>query len=110
MSKEIQKLKCLSKTISEMLKECMQALKDCGYCQRVMLILEEKQIPYTVRLIDPRHKPEWLMEVHPSSHLPVIQDGDTLVTESGNIQDFIEDKYPHPALPLDEEGGTRHHS
>jgi len=81
-----------------------EVLKDCAYCQRVMLILEEKQIPYSVHLIDPRYKPEWLMEMHPSCHLPVIQDGDILVTESGKISDFIEDKYPEPALDLDEEG------
>jgi len=81
-----------------------QVLKDCAYCQRVMLILEEKEIPYDVHLIDPRHKPEWLIEMHPSAHLPVIQDGDILVTESGKISDFIEDKYPEPALLVDEEG------
>ena len=46
------------------------------------------------------------MELHPSCHLPVIQDGDTLVTESGKISEYIEDKFPEPALNLDEEGGT----
>ena len=81
-----------------------QALKDCAYCHRVLLILEEKEVPYTLELIDPRHKPEWLIKAFPTGHLPLIQDGDTYVTESGKIADFIEEKYPQPRLPVDEEG------
>jgi len=68
------------------------------------MILEEKQITYSVRFVDPRHKPDWLVEVHPSGKLPLVQDGDHFVMESGNIADYICEKFPQPSIPTDEEG------
>lgn len=74
------------------------------YCHRVLLILEEKQIPYTLKWIDPRHKPDWMTKIMPSGHLPLVQDGEEFISESEEISDFLNSKFPEPMLPDDEEG------
>ncbi|KAI9118679.1 hypothetical protein K1719_010124 [Acacia pycnantha] len=33
-------------------------LGDCPFCQRVLLTLEEKHVPYDLKLVDLKHKPE----------------------------------------------------
>eukprot|EP00210_Caulerpa_lentillifera_P004548 g4338.t1 len=81
-----------------------EALKDCIYCQTILLALEEKQVPYKVELINTRKKPEWLYDVNPSGFLPLIKDGEVFVYESIRILDHLEQKYPQPAIPEDEEG------
>ncbi|KAM1078488.1 hypothetical protein TB2_025177 [Malus domestica] len=34
-------------------------LGDCPFCQRVLLTLEEKHLPYDLKLVDLGNKPEW---------------------------------------------------
>ena len=57
--------------------------------QRILWLLEELDIPYTVRLYrrDPvsRLAPAELKRIHPLGKSPVLSDGDTVVAESGAI-------------------------
>jgi glutaredoxin len=48
----------------------------CPYCQKVWLLLEEKQIPFRIEKINMRSygdKPEWFLQKVPRGLLPVIE-------------------------------------
>ncbi|WOL15028.1 glutathione S-transferase DHAR2-like [Canna indica] len=74
-------------------------LGDCPFCQRVLLTLEEKNVPYELKLINLSEKPQWFLEINPEGKVPVIDFGDgTLVPDSDVITAMIEEKYPNPPL------------
>ncbi|PKA51918.1 Glutathione S-transferase DHAR2 [Apostasia shenzhenica] len=75
-------------------------LKSIGpFCQRVLLTLEEKKIPYEVKLIDLSNKPEWFLKISPEGKVPVLKiDEDKRVSDSDVIAQIIEETYPNPSL------------
>ncbi|KAF8395057.1 hypothetical protein HHK36_018996 [Tetracentron sinense] len=73
-------------------------LGDCPFCQRVLLTLEEKKIPYQMHLINLSDKPQWFLEVSPEGKVPVIKFDDKWVPDSDVITQIIEEKYPNPPL------------
>lgn len=68
--------------------------------RRVWLTLLEKNIPFEsviLKLDDDQFQPEFL-EINPFHHIPVIVDDGFTVLESLAILDYLESKYPTPAL------------
>ncbi|HLZ65388.1 MAG TPA: glutathione S-transferase [Aliidongia sp.] len=65
--------------------------------QRVLWLLEELEVPYTVRRYerDPATMlaPKELRAVHPLGKAPVITDGDLTVAETGAIIEYLLDTY-----------------
>nr|ACG46700.1 chloride intracellular channel 6 [Zea mays] len=51
-------------------------LGDCPFSQRVLLTLEEKKVPYEVKLVDLDNKPEWFLKISPEGKVPVFNGGD----------------------------------
>ncbi|KAK3005802.1 hypothetical protein RJ639_016268, partial [Escallonia herrerae] len=74
-------------------------LGDCPFCQRVLLTLEEKKVPYKMHLIDLSNKPKWFLE-STEGKVPVFKfEGDDKWTgDSDVIVGLIEEKYPDPSL------------
>ncbi|CAB4301083.1 unnamed protein product [Prunus armeniaca] len=73
-------------------------LGDCPFCQRVLLTLEEKKVPYKLHLITLSDKPKWFTEVNPEGKVPVVKFDDKWVADSDVIVGIIEEKYPEPSL------------
>ncbi|KAI4384456.1 hypothetical protein MLD38_002611 [Melastoma candidum] len=73
-------------------------LGDCPFCQRVLLTLEEKKVPYTTKLVDLGNKPQWFLEINPEGKVPVIKIDDKWVADSDVIVGILEEKYPEPSL------------
>ncbi|KAL8218193.1 hypothetical protein R6Q57_021566 [Mikania cordata] len=73
-------------------------LGDCPFCQRVLLTLEEKQVPYKTHLVNLDSKPEWFLEVNHDGKVPSIKFDDKWVSDSDVIVGLIEEKYPEPCL------------
>ncbi|KAH7672682.1 Glutathione dehydrogenase (ascorbate) protein [Dioscorea alata] len=74
-------------------------LGDCPFSQRVLLTLEEKKVPYEMKLINVSDKPEWFLEISPEGKVPVLQShGGEWVPDSDVITQIIEEKYPSPSL------------
>uniref|UniRef100_A0A1D1YMH2 Glutathione S-transferase DHAR2 n=1 Tax=Anthurium amnicola TaxID=1678845 RepID=A0A1D1YMH2_9ARAE len=74
-------------------------LGDCPFSQRVLLTLEEKKIPYEMKLINVGDKPQWFLEINPEGKVPVINFGDgKWIADSDVITQLIEEKYPEPSL------------
>ena len=64
--------------------------------QRILWMLEELSLPYDVKRYERNPKtmlaPPELKKVHPLGKSPVIQDGDTVVAETGAIIEYLVDK------------------
>ena len=71
----------------------------CPYCERVMLALEEKEIPYQVEFIDLSSKPQWYLELVPTGLVPAAKIEGELIYESKDILLALEDKFLPSLLP-----------
>ncbi|AQK95477.1 dehydroascorbate reductase like1 [Zea mays] len=74
-------------------------LGDCPFSQRVLLTLEEKKVPYEVKLVDLGNKPEWFLNISPEGKVPLFNGGDgKCIADSDVITQVIEEKFPTPSL------------
>ena len=77
--------------------------KSSPNCQRVKVVLAEKNLPYEIVPVDLTKKeqksPEYL-KVNPYGKVPVLTDDNTVLYESLIINEYLEEKYPaQPLLP-----------
>ncbi len=70
----------------------------CPFAQRVAIALNYKKAPFSVTYIDLKNKPDWFLELNPAGQVPVLQVGNQLLTESQIINDYLDERYPQPAL------------
>jgi glutathione S-transferase len=70
----------------------------CPYCARVRIVLAEKGVPYDQVEIDLSDRPAWLYEKNPLGKVPVLEEGAFCVPESVVIMEYLEERYPEPAL------------
>ncbi|RRT60535.1 hypothetical protein GW17_00041057 [Ensete ventricosum] len=69
------------------------------FSQRVLLTLEEKNIPYDIKLTDVSNKPDWFLEISPEGKVPVLKlDDGKWVPDSDVITQMLEEKYSNPSL------------
>nr|ANH58211.1 glutathione S-transferase [Dracaena cambodiana] len=72
---------------------------DCPFCQRVLLTLEEKKVPYEMKLVNLTDKPDWFLKISPEGKVPLYKGEDgKWVADSDVITGIIEEKYPDPSL------------
>ncbi|GLG98825.1 Pyrimidodiazepine synthase, partial [Gryllus bimaculatus] len=76
----------------------LYGMRFCPYVQRIRIVLNAKGLDYDEVFVDLKDKPEWLFKMHPKGLVPVLDTGDKIVIESLDIADFLEEKYPQPAL------------
>ena len=75
--------------------------KSSPNCQRVRVVLAEKNLPYETVQVDLRahaHKTPEFLKLNPNGKVPVITDGDTVLYESCIINEYLDEKYPTPPL------------
>ncbi len=68
----------------------------------IVLFLAEANISYepiVVDLMTGEHKKEPFLKLNPSGMVPVLEDGDFVLTESSSILKYLADKHDHPAYP-----------
>jgi glutathione S-transferase len=70
----------------------------CPYCARVRIALAEKGVEYETVVIDLRDRPDWLYEKNPLGKVPVIEEDTFVLPESEVIMEYLEERYPEPAL------------
>ncbi|KAK4482094.1 hypothetical protein RD792_011545 [Penstemon davidsonii] len=73
-------------------------LGDCPFTQRVLLTLEEKHLPYELKLVDLKNKPEWFLEISPEGKVPIIKLDEKWIPDSDVITQKLEEKFPEPSL------------
>ena len=70
----------------------------CPYCARVRIVLAEKAVEYETVTIDLQSRPDWLYEKNPVGKVPVIEEDAFVLPESDVIMEYLEERYPEPAL------------
>jgi glutathione S-transferase len=71
----------------------------CPYAARARIVLAEKGLEFETVEIDLSDRPAWLYEKNPAGRVPVIEeDGGDPLPESAVIMEFLEERYPEPAL------------
>ncbi|MSP40356.1 MAG: glutathione S-transferase family protein [Deltaproteobacteria bacterium] len=75
--------------------------KSSPNCQRVKVVLAEKNLPYEIVAVDLTKKeqknPDYL-KMNPYGKVPVLTDDSTVLYESLIINEYLEEKYPNPPL------------
>ena len=71
----------------------------CPFAARVRIVLAEKGLDYDAVEIDLDDRPAWLYEKNPRGKVPVYEeDGGLVLPESWVIMEYLEERYPEPAL------------
>jgi glutathione S-transferase len=70
----------------------------CPYCARARIALAEKDVEYETVMIDLSDRPDWLYEKNPLGKVPVIEEDAFVLPESDVIMEYLEERYPEPAL------------
>jgi glutathione S-transferase len=70
----------------------------CPYCARVRIVLAEKAVEYEPVEIDLADRPAWLYEKNPIGKVPVLEEDAWVLPESAVIMEYLEERYPEPAL------------
>jgi glutathione S-transferase len=70
----------------------------CPYCARVRIVLAEKGVGYETEEIDLAERPAWLYAKNPSGRVPVLEEDAFVLPESVVIMEYLEERYPEPAL------------
>ncbi len=82
--------------------------KSSPNCQRVKVVLAEKNLQYDIVAVDLRKqeqkKPEYL-KLNPYGKVPVLIDDSTVLYESLIINEYLNEKYPDPPLMPKDPGG-----
>ena len=74
----------------------------CPYCARARIVLAEKGVEYETVEIDLADRPDWIYEKNPLGKVPVLEEGSFILPESEVIMEYLEDRYPEPALMPDD--------
>jgi glutathione S-transferase len=74
----------------------------CPYCARVRIALAEKGIEYETVEVDLSDRPSWIYEKNATGRVPVLEEDAFVLPESAVINEYLEERYPEPALwPVD---------
>ncbi len=75
----------------------------CPFCARTRIVLAEKHVPHDTVTIDLADRPAWLVERNPpDGRVPVLEEDGWVLPESAVIDEYLEERYPEPALlPVD---------
>ena len=70
----------------------------CPYCARVRIVLAEKGLEYETVVVDLDDRPAWIYEKNPLGKVPVLEEDVFVLPESEVINEYLEERYPEPAL------------
>jgi RNA polymerase-associated protein len=70
----------------------------CPFSHRCRFVLYEKGMDFQVIDVDMFNKPEDLSVLNPYNRLPVLVERDLILYESNIINEYIDERFPHPQL------------
>ncbi|HET8895502.1 MAG TPA: glutathione S-transferase family protein [Gaiellaceae bacterium] len=70
----------------------------CPYFARVRITLTEKDVEYEAIEINLEDRPAWIYEKNVTGRVPVIEEDGWILPESAVIMEYLEERYPEPAL------------
>ncbi|MDF7676267.1 glutathione S-transferase N-terminal domain-containing protein [Neisseriaceae bacterium ESL0693] len=70
----------------------------CPFSQRCCFVLYEKGMDFEIKDVDIFNKPEDLAIMNPYNQVPVLVERDLILYESNIINEYIDERFPHPQL------------
>lgn len=70
----------------------------CPFSQRCRLVLFEKGMDFEIRDVDLFNKPEDISVMNPYGQVPILVERDLILYESNIINEYIDERFPHPQL------------
>ena len=70
----------------------------CPFSQRCRFVLFEKGMDFEIRDVDLFNKPEDINVMNPYGQVPVLVERDLILYESNIINEYIDERFPHPQL------------
>ena len=70
----------------------------CPFSHRCRFVLFEKGMDFEIRDVDLYNKPEDIAVMNPYNRLPVLVERDLILYESNIINEYIDERFPHPQL------------
>jgi stringent starvation protein A len=70
----------------------------CPFSQRCRIVLFEKGMDFQIIDVDLYNKPEDLSVMNPYNQVPVLVERDLILYESNIVNEYIDDRFPHPQL------------
>ena len=70
----------------------------CPFSQRCRIVLYEKGMDFQIIDVDLFNKPEDIAVMNPYNRLPVLVERDLVLYESNIINEYIDERFPHPQL------------
>jgi maleylacetoacetate isomerase len=78
---------------------------------RIRIVLHAKKIPFTsipVKLVTGEHREADFRKINPQGFVPVLQHGDTVISQSAAIAEYLEEtQRSHALMPAQAEGRSR---
>ncbi len=70
----------------------------CPFSHRCRFVLYEKGMDFEIKDVDVFNKPEDLALMNPYNQVPVLVERDLILHESNIINEYIDERFPHPQL------------
>lgn len=70
----------------------------CPFSQRCRIVLYEKGMDFEIKDIDAREKHDEIAAMNPYNQLPILVERDLTLHESNIINEYIDERFPHPQL------------
>ena len=70
----------------------------CPFSHRCRFVLYEKGMDFEIKDVDVFNKPEDLAVMNPYNQVPVLVERDLVLYESNIINEYIDERFPHPQL------------
>lgn len=70
----------------------------CPFSQRCRFVLYEKGMDFEIRDIDLFNMPEDVAVMNPYGKVPILEERDLILYESNIINEYIDERFPHPQL------------
>ena len=70
----------------------------CPFSHRCRFVLYEKGMDFEIKDVDIYNKPEDLAVMNPYNQVPVLVERDLVLHESNLINEYIDERFPHPQL------------
>src|ERR1035437_3939720 len=70
----------------------------CPFSHRCRFVLFEKGMDFEIRDVDLYNKPEDINVMNPYGQVPILVERDLILYESNIINEYIDERFPHPQL------------
>jgi len=65
---------------------------------RTRIVLSEKELPGEIVDVEDDETPQSLLDINPAGKLPTLEDRDTILFEASVVNEYLDERYPHPPL------------